>query len=66
MRLLPALVGFLVACRGAADGLRGVSGSTAAVPAFLAHAQDGTARDASWLLGHRTVIWFFPSAGTYG
>ena len=29
-------------------------------------ASDGTARTQADLMGHPTVIWFYPDAGTYG
>ena len=36
------------------------------VPAFGATAQDGTPRDVADLMGHATVLWFFPAANTGG
>ena len=33
---------------------------------FHAVALDGSPRDSSSLLGHPTVVWFYPAAGTYG
>lgn len=35
-------------------------------PTFGATNYDGGARDRDDLIGHRTVMWFFPSAGTFG
>ncbi|MFT7521623.1 MAG: cytochrome oxidase Cu insertion factor (SCO1/SenC/PrrC family) [Kiritimatiellia bacterium] len=36
------------------------------VPVFSAVNSDGQARDRDHLLGHPTVVWFFPVAGTPG
>lgn len=36
------------------------------VPAFAATAQDGAPRDVADLMGHPTVLWFFPAANTGG
>lgn len=35
-------------------------------PEFEALNRDGTPRGRDDLLGHPTVLWFFPAAGTYG
>ena len=35
-------------------------------PTFTATSSDGAARSREDLLGHPTVMWFFPAAGTYG
>ena len=35
-------------------------------PDFRATNRDGGARDRQDLLGHPTVMWFYPAAGTYG
>ena len=35
-------------------------------PDFQATNRDGGARDREDLLGHPTIIWFYPAAGTYG
>ena len=35
-------------------------------PEFSATNRDGGARDRQDLLGHPTVMWFYPAAGTYG
>ena len=35
-------------------------------PDFAATNRDGGARDREDLLGHPTVMWFYPAAGTYG
>jgi cytochrome oxidase Cu insertion factor (SCO1/SenC/PrrC family) len=35
-------------------------------PEFTAVAHDGTPRTKADLLGHPTVMWFFPAAGTPG
>jgi cytochrome oxidase Cu insertion factor (SCO1/SenC/PrrC family) len=37
-----------------------------ALPEFNAVANDGTPRTREDLLGHPTVVWFFPVAGTPG
>ena len=36
------------------------------VPEFSAQNSDETFRDKRNLIGHPTVLWFFPAAGTYG
>src|SRR5436190_20507710 len=36
------------------------------VPEFAATNQDGTARDRDDLIGHPTVLWFYPGAFTSG
>lgn len=36
------------------------------VPEFAAINRDGSARSQSDLVGHPTVVWFYPSAGTLG
>ena len=59
---------------GAADGTDGTStsyngeppDSPIAAPEFTATNRDGGARDREDLLGHPTVMWFYPAAGTYG
>ena len=35
-------------------------------PDFAATNRDGGSRDREDLLGHPTVMWFYPAAGTYG
>ena len=35
-------------------------------PEFAATNYDGAARDAEDLLGHPTVMWFYPAAATAG
>lgn len=40
--------------------------SPLAAPEFAATDRDGTPRDRSSLLGHPTVLWFYPAAGTGG
>ena len=35
-------------------------------PDFVATNRDGTGRDREDLLGHPTVMWFYPAAGTAG
>ena len=35
-------------------------------PEFAATNRDGGARDREDLLGHPTIMWFYPAAGTYG
>ena len=50
-----------------AESLHGVEPESAiAAPDFVATNYDGTLRDRSALLGHPTVMWFFPFAGTPG
>ena len=36
------------------------------LPEFSATNYDGTVRAREDVLGHPTVMWFFPAAGTYG
>ena len=40
--------------------------SPVAAPEFAAVAHDGSARSKADLIGHPTVVWFFPAAGTPG
>ena len=48
-------------------GLNGVSPSTdTPPPVFSALNYDGSVRNQENLVGHPTVIWFFPFAGTPG
>ena len=35
-------------------------------PEFAATNRDGGARDREDLLGHPTIMWFYPAAGSYG
>ena len=35
-------------------------------PDFVAHNSDGAARGKADLLGHPTVLWFYPAAATPG
>ena len=59
---------------GASDGADGTGGayngtppsSPVSAPEFAATNRDGGARDREDLLGHPTVMWFYPAAGTYG
>jgi cytochrome oxidase Cu insertion factor (SCO1/SenC/PrrC family) len=37
-----------------------------AAPTFTATNRDGTTRDRAALLGHPTVMWFYPQAATSG
>ena len=37
-----------------------------ALPTFSARNQLGEARSEADLVGHPTVLWFYPAAGTYG
>lgn len=39
---------------------------TALVPSFQATATDGSTRTKADLMGHPTVIWFYPAADTPG
>jgi hypothetical protein len=52
---------------GGATGLIG-SAPAKAIPApeFVATNRDGTGRSREDLLGHPTVIWFYPAASTAG
>src|SRR5688500_2314692 len=48
------------------DGLNGdVPEVRLAAPEFEATNRDGSARGHADLVGHPTVIWFYPAAGTY-
>lgn len=50
-----------------ADTLYGVvPNRPAALPEFTATNHDGVTRDRDDILGKPTVMWFFPSAGTFG
>ena len=61
---------------GSADGSDPVdvpSGTNGTIPSealeapeFSATNRDGGARDREDLLGHPTIMWFYPAAGTYG
>ena len=55
------------ATEGGATGLIG-SAPAKAIPApeFVATNRDGTGRSREDLLGHPTVIWFYPAASTAG
>lgn len=67
-------IGALAACSGArapepvAPGsLRGEQlAPPIVVPEFAAVSHDGAPRSRADLLGHPTVMWFFPAAGTPG
>jgi hypothetical protein len=49
------------------DGLHGTPpDSPLAAPEFTATAMDGTPRSQPDLVGHPTVLWFYPAAGTGG
>ena len=43
-----------------------VPASPLSAPEFSATNRDGSNRNREHLMGHPTVFWFFPSAGTYG
>ena len=43
-----------------------IPGVTLEAPEFSATNRDGGARDREDLLGHPTIMWFYPAAGTYG
>ena len=48
-------------------GLAGVAPATPlSIPEFSAVNQDGAPRSRDDLLGHPTVVWYFPAAGTPG
>ncbi len=49
------------------DGLHGVAPTEPVpVPEFSATNRDGTARSSVDLVGHPTVVWFYPLANTAG
>lgn len=49
------------------EGLHGVApDAPVALPTFAARNQHGEARSEADLLGHPTVLWFYPAAGTFG
>ena len=49
------------------DGLNGTApDAPVALPTFTARNQAGETRTDADLLGHPTVMWFYPAAGTYG
>ena len=49
------------------DGTNGAVPTEALeAPEFAATNRDGGARDREDLLGHPTIMWFYPAAGTYG
>lgn len=49
------------------DGLNGTPPAEAvSLPTFAARNQYGEDRSEADLLGHPTVLWFYPAAGTYG
>ncbi|MDP2315781.1 MAG: hypothetical protein Q8P41_22980 [Pseudomonadota bacterium] len=49
------------------DDLNGTAPAAAvALPTFSARNQYGEARSEADLVGHPTVLWFYPAAGTYG
>ena len=49
------------------DGTHGTLPDVALeAPDFAATNRDGGARDREDLLGHPTIMWFYPAAGTYG
>ena len=41
-------------------------GEAVPAPEFAARDEHGAARSRDDLLGHPTVLWFYPAAGTYG
>lgn len=55
---------------GAADGTADLNGtppaSPIALPSFAATNRDGSARSRDDLLGHPTVMWFYPLAASAG
>lgn len=71
------LLVFLLACHngapvgsaspGEAPALLGARpGAPVAAPEFTAVSHDASPRSKADLVGHPTVIWFFPAAGTPG
>lgn len=61
---MTALV-LLLAC-AKTSGLGQQPAAPVAAPDFHATNRDGTPRDRSALLGHPTVLWFYPAAETPG
>ena len=52
---------------GLPDGLNGTAPDDAiGVPEFVATNRDATGRSRQDVLGHPTVMWFYPAAGTGG
>jgi len=48
-------------------GLNGTAPRAAiSLPTFAARNQYGDARSEADVLGHPTIMWFYPAAGTYG
>ena len=70
--LLPAAASAAAGCSGVSDNvdvakLVGKCADEARkVPSFKALSHDGTTRSDKDLVGHPTVLWFFPVAGTPG
>lgn len=65
-----AALGLLAGCASHSPLPTGLYGHAPAVavpaPVFTATNRDGTPRGRDALLGHPTVIWFYPAAGTPG
>lgn len=52
---------------GYPDGLHGdIPAENIPAPEFSATSDAGLGRSRADLMGHRTVLWFFPAAGTFG
>jgi hypothetical protein len=52
---------------GTDEALNGTEPAVALeAPTFVATNRDGGARSREDLLGHPTVMWFYPAAGTFG
>lgn len=70
--LLPAVASAADGCSGVSDSvdMAALVGKCAdknrTLPPFKALSHDGTPRSKKDLMGHPTVIWFFPVAGTPG
>ena len=69
--MLTLMVWIGLACGGslstAPDGPHGeVPAAGIVAPAFAAVSHTGAPRSRADLLGHPTVVWFFPAAGTPG
>ncbi|MCB9687800.1 MAG: hypothetical protein H6738_02525 [Alphaproteobacteria bacterium] len=63
------MITFLLACSSGpgSDGLYGTTPLQALpAPEFTATADDGSARGHDNLIGHPTVLWFYPAAATGG
>ncbi|MFZ5477490.1 MAG: hypothetical protein ACOZNI_12010 [Myxococcota bacterium] len=63
----PTVTGDTATYEAPPDDLHGtVPDEAIAAPEFVATSQHGELRDRDALLGHPTVMWFYPAAGTAG